>query len=139
MLHHLKPRQLHDAAAGDTAVRRLADRVGRIDRLVRVARADARGRPPLPQECDTVGDWLLRRAEALRLASSRPRALVTGRHLIARGLEPGPAFGPILEGCFEAQLDGRFEDLTGGLGYLDEMLQARFERPLEIKELPNSS
>ena len=61
--HHLKPRQLFDAKASDAAVRRLADKVGRIDRLARVARADAGGRPPLPPD-DEAASWLLERARA---------------------------------------------------------------------------
>ena len=56
--HHLKPRQLFDAKASDAAVRRLADKVGRIDRLARVARADAGGRPPLPPD-DEAASWVL--------------------------------------------------------------------------------
>ena len=44
---HLRPRGLFDARAGDGAIRRLASRVGRIDRFVRVAKADHMGRPPM--------------------------------------------------------------------------------------------
>ncbi|MDX1382422.1 MAG: HD domain-containing protein [Thermoanaerobaculia bacterium] len=145
VVHHLKPRQLYDAKAGDAAVRRLANKVGRIDRLVRVARADAWGRPPLRGDDDASGPWLLDRAEALALAASRPRPLVLGRHLVARGLDPGPGFGPLLDACFEAQLEGRFADLEGGLAFLDDMLAARNHTPstaedgAEIKDLPGSS
>jgi len=131
--HHLKPRQLFDANASDNAVRRLAHKVGRIDRLVRVARADAAGRPPLPPD-DASGRWLLLRAEALTLADHRPAPLVLGRHLVARGLEPGPRFGPILERCFEAQLDGEFTSLEGALAYLERLLEGS-----EIKARPGSS
>ncbi|HVR28552.1 MAG TPA: polynucleotide adenylyltransferase [Thermoanaerobaculia bacterium] len=120
--HHLKPRQLHDANASDAAVRRLANKVGRIDRLARVARADAGGRPPLPADDDAAGRWLLARAEALTLSDHRPTPLVLGRHLLARGLTPGPHFGPILDRCFEAQLDGEFSTLEQGLAFLDRLL-----------------
>jgi tRNA nucleotidyltransferase (CCA-adding enzyme) len=120
--HHLKPRQLHDAKASDGAVRRLANRVGRIDRLVRVARADAAGRPPLAAGDDAAASWLLERAEALTLAARRPAPLVLGRHLLARGLTPGPAFRPLLDRCFEAQLDGEFDGLEEGLAFLDRLL-----------------
>ena len=123
--HHLKPRQLYEAQATDAAVRRLANKVGRIDRLVRVARADAGGRPPLPTDDDAAGRWLLERAQALTLADRGPTPLVLGRHLIARGLEPGPAFGPLLDRCFEAQLDGEFQSLEGGLAYLDRLLEIK--------------
>jgi tRNA nucleotidyltransferase (CCA-adding enzyme) len=121
--HHLKPRQLYDAKASDSAVRRLANKVGRIDRLARVARADAGGRPPLPPDDDAAGSWLLARAQALELSNQRPTPLVLGRHLIERGFAPGPEFGPILDRCFEAQLDGAFATLEEGLVYLDRLLR----------------
>ena len=41
-----------------------------------------------------------------------------GAILIALGRAPGPAFGPILDAAFEAQLDGAFGDETGGLAWL---------------------
>ena len=112
---HLKPWMLYRDRASASAVRRLARRVGRIDRLVRVARADQAGRPPLPADGFTAGEWLLEQAERLELDSQAPRPIVLGRHLIALGLEPGRHFGPLLESCFEAQLDGAFDDLEGGL------------------------
>lgn len=119
---HMKPMQLFLAEAGAGAIRRLARRVGRIDRLVRVARADHRGRPPKPWDGHPAGAWLLDHAARLDLSDRAPDPIVKGRHLIERGLEPGPAFGPLLERCFEAQLDGRFGDLEGGLQHLDALL-----------------
>ena len=44
---HMRPLALHRDGAGDSAIRRLAARVKRIDRLVRVSHADKNGRPPL--------------------------------------------------------------------------------------------
>lgn len=125
VVDHLKPRQLFGGQAGDAAVRRLAHRVKRIDRLVRVARADARGRPPLDQaECPEC-DWLLARAEALRIRDRAPAPIVRGRDLIARGFAPGPAIGEFVDRCYEAQLDGAFEGRTAGLRYLDSLLRRR--------------
>ncbi|MEM6797360.1 MAG: HD domain-containing protein [Acidobacteriota bacterium] len=115
---HLRPIALFKAGSGAAAVRRLARRVGRIDRLIRVCRADHRGRPPIPWDGFPAGAWLLERAEALRVSSDAPSPLVLGRHLIALGLKPGRHFGPMLERCFEAQLDGAFADLESGLDYL---------------------
>jgi tRNA nucleotidyltransferase (CCA-adding enzyme) len=96
--------------------------VGRIDRLVRLARADHRGRPPKPWVGFPAGAWLLAQAEGLALSASKPSPIVQGRHLIARGLTPGRGFGPILNACFEAQLDGAFDSLEGGLAYLTGVL-----------------
>ncbi|MGD9547131.1 MAG: CCA tRNA nucleotidyltransferase [Candidatus Krumholzibacteriia bacterium] len=125
---HLRPEELHKAGAGDGAIRRLASRVGRIDRLVRVARADRRGRPPLEDDFP-AGPWLLERAEALKVERRAPRPLVQGRHLIALGRTPGPDFGPILDVCYEAQLDGAFTDEDGGLAYLRALLAGGTDRP----------
>ncbi len=125
VVDHLKPRQLYQARAGDAAVRRLAHRVKRIDRLVRVARADARGRPPLPPaDCEDC-DWLLGRAEALRIRDQAPERLVLGRDLIARGLPPGPEIGVLVDRCYRAQLDGMFEERADGLRFLDSLLGRR--------------
>ena len=119
--HHMKPFALWKAKAGDAAIRRLAVKVGRIDRLVRVARADDEGRPPFPSQPESI-DWLSAQAERLRVASAAPRPIVRGRDLIARGMRPGPVFGELLSKCYEAQLDGRFFDLSDGLRFLDRLL-----------------
>ena len=112
---HLKPFTLWDAKASPAAVRRLARRVGRIDRLVRVARADHQGRPPLPFDGFPAGDWLLARAEELAVRSGAPQPIVLGRHLIALGLRPGAHFKELLDACFEAQLEGEITDAESGL------------------------
>ena len=119
---HLAPRVFHNDKAGDGAIRRLARQVKRIDRLVRVAEADLAGRPPRKDEFPE-GPWLLEKAEELKVRDSEPKPIVLGRHLVERGMEPGPSFGPLLEECFEAQLDGAFADESGGLSYLDEILK----------------
>jgi tRNA nucleotidyltransferase (CCA-adding enzyme) len=118
---HLAPAQLHRSGAGDAAIRRLSRRVGRIDRLVRVAAADHAGRPPL-EEPFAAGAWLLARAGALEVVSAAPRPLVLGRHLIAEGLSPGPSFGPLLRACYEAQLAGAFAGEAEGVAYLRRLL-----------------
>lgn len=125
VVDHLKPRQLHGGAAGDAAVRRLAHRVRRIDRLVRVARADALGRPPLRPEAFPDCDWLLERAEALRIRDRAPERIVRGRDLIDRGLPPGPEIGELVERCYRAQLNGEFEGRRAGLRHLDRLLARR--------------
>jgi tRNA nucleotidyltransferase (CCA-adding enzyme) len=98
--------------------------VGRIDRLVRVAAADIAGRPPRNDDFPE-GPWLLERAEELKVKDSEPKPIILGRHLIERGFLPGPEFSPILEQCFEEQLEGTFKDLNGGLSFLDHLLESR--------------
>ncbi len=115
VLCHLRPRALFDANASDSAVRRLARQVKRIDRLVRVARADHAGRPPKPFDGFPAGAWLLERARKLDVEAQAPTPLVMGRHLLELGMLPGPRLGEILDDCYEAQLDGEFTTLDEGL------------------------
>lgn len=117
---HMAPFSMWRSHAGDAAVRRLAARVVRLDRLIRVARADALG-------CgagDSSGikqqealSWLAERAEALEVKSSVPTPILQGRHLVAMGLRPSPAFGKILSAAYEAQLDGRIDDLDSAIAF----------------------
>jgi tRNA nucleotidyltransferase (CCA-adding enzyme) len=121
---HLAPALLHRQGSSDAAVRRLARRVGRIDLLVRVAAADHAGRPPLTDPF-VAGEWLLERAGALQVKQGPPKPIVLGRHLIAEGLAPGPAFKPILDACYEAQLSGEITDEAGGIAWARRLLAER--------------
>ncbi len=118
---HLTPRTFYKDKASDGAIRRLARKVKRIDRLVRVAAADICGRPPRRDDFPE-GPWLLKRAEELQVKDAEPKPIIQGRHLIDHGLQPGPDFGPILEQCFEAQLDGRFSESESALAYLRKII-----------------
>ena len=118
---HLTPRVFYKDHASDGAIRRLAAKVKRIDRLVRVAAADIAGRPPRKDDFPE-GPWLLKRAEELKVRDSEPQPIIMGRHLIERGLQPGPPFTPILNQCFEAQLEGEFHTLKDGLCFLDQTI-----------------
>jgi tRNA nucleotidyltransferase (CCA-adding enzyme) len=129
---HLAPLQLYEARAGDAAVRRLARRVGRIDRLIRVARADQAGRPPHELGSFPAGDWLLGRARALDVEAQAPQRIVKGRHLIALGMREGAELGSILERCYRAQLDGEFSTLEAGLDYA----RVRWQIGTESREQP---
>ncbi len=121
---HAHVGELFRARSSDAAVRRLAGRVGRIDRLVRVVRADYLGRPPLDSREVPAAAWLLERAQALAVDRSGPVPLIQGRHLVALGLSPGPRFKPLLDDCFQAQLEGEFMDVEGGIDYLKSLLDA---------------
>jgi len=121
---HLRPRALFDVQASDGAIRRLAKQVTRIDRLVRVARADHAGRPPKVFDGFPAGDWLLARATALAVDRQVPLPIIMGRHLLELGVQPGPDMGRVLDDCFEAQLDGEFLTLDEGLAYTKRKLSA---------------
>ena len=100
----------------DGAVRRLGLRLrpATIEQLAAVIRAD--GGPNSAREADT----LLARAVALGVKDEAPKPLVLGRHLIARGMKPGPEMGKLLAVLFEAQLSGVFMALEGGLAWIDK-------------------
>ena len=119
---HMRPSTLFKAKASDAAIRRLAARVGRIDRLVRVARADVLGRPPLTSTGYPAGDWLLAAARRLDVEMHPPEPLVLGRHLMTLGQQPGPAFGRILAKCYDAQLEGKFTTVEAGIHYAELLM-----------------
>ena len=120
--NHGRPAQLFAQQAGDGAVRRLARDVDRIDRLLRVVRADLGGRGSASDLDPPAVRWLAERAEALAVADARLEPLILGRHLRSRRLRPGPRYGRLLRACYEAQLDGEFADVEGGLSFLDGLL-----------------
>lgn len=119
---HMRPFAMWKDKSSDGAVRRLAAKVGRIDRLLRVAAADDSGRPPYPSEPEHL-EWLRRKALRLEVESSKPKPVLKGRDLIKRGMKPGAAFGRILKKCYDAQLDGVFTDEGGAEKFLDEILK----------------
>jgi tRNA nucleotidyltransferase (CCA-adding enzyme) len=115
--HHLA----HLQQITDRAVRRLANflQPATIAELCLVMTADHFGRPPKPRVIHEGVLELRAKAEELRLRESAPKPLLQGRHLIARGLEPGKHFGTLLSEAFEAQLEGEFTDIEGALKWLD--------------------
>ena len=114
---HMRPFAMWKDRSSDGAIRRLAAKVVRIDRLIRVAAADDAGRPPYPSEPEPL-KWLAREAERLKVADSAPKPLVQGRDLIALGMKPGVAFGKILKAAYEAQLDGKFMTREDGVKFV---------------------
>ena len=116
---HMRPFAMWRDKSSDGAIRRLAAKVVRIDRLIRVAAADDAGRPPFPSEPEPLR-WLVEQAERLRVADSAPKPIVQGRDLIALGMKPGVEFGRILKAAYEAQLDGKFTDLKGGIEHVEK-------------------
>ena len=114
---HMMPYAMWKSKARDSAIRRLALKVGSIERLIRVCMADEMGRPPLPA-CSEALEWLSAEATRLQVKDSMPKPIVQGRDLIALGMKPGVEFGVILKKCFEAQLDGEFSDHEAGCRHL---------------------
>ena len=103
--HHLAPALFVRNRATAKGYRRLARKLERagvsIELLVRVARADHLGRTTADALAGRfeAGDAFLAAARTHGVEYTAPRDAVLGRHLIERGLTPGPGFGPILERC----------------------------------------
>jgi tRNA nucleotidyltransferase (CCA-adding enzyme) len=125
---HLAPMLLGASEAGAPAYRRLARRLAAhgvsMQLLERSARADAWGRTTREALDRTFihGDRFLAMTAALGVPREGPRDVVLGRHLIARGLDPGPHFRDILAACRDHQ------DETGELDpqrILDTVLAER--------------
>jgi tRNA nucleotidyltransferase (CCA-adding enzyme) len=124
VVHHLVHH--HGDGYTDAQVRRLARKLApaTIDDLALVMISDSRGRPPLdsPETLAMIAE-LRTKARALALEKAAPKPILQGRHLLALGYQPGPAFKPVLGTAFEAQLDGAFADETGGFAWLQQRLQ----------------
>ena len=107
--HHLAPALFIRNGATAKGYRRLARKLERagvsIELLVRVARADHLGRTTEDAVAGRfdAGDAFLAAARAHSVERAAPRDAVLGRHLVERGMRPGPGFGPILERCREIQ------------------------------------
>ena len=116
--YHMSPPIFHKDKSGPKAIRKLAVKVGRLDRLTRVSLADQEGRPPLLADIDAAGEWLLNQAQKLNIADKRPQPLIKGRDLIEIGFQPGPSFKNTLDSCFSAQLDGEFNTIIEARDWL---------------------
>lgn len=100
------------------AVRRLARRLppATMTELVLVCGADKAGRgdPAVP---NPAAAWL-EAARNLRVQERPAKGILTGDHLIAAGMTPGPPFKPLLAAALEAQDAGEFGDEAGALRWL---------------------
>lgn len=119
---HSQVQTLYDRQASDSAIRRLARQVGRIDRLVRVARCHQMGRSPRQFERFPAGEWLLQRAQVLDVEQAAPKPLVIGRHLVELGLGESPQVGRILDACYEAQLEGVIVTVEAGIEHAKRLI-----------------
>lgn len=126
VVHHLVHHHGQGDAYSDSQVRRLARKLApaTIDDLALVMTADSLGRPPLqsPETHRLIAE-LRAKAGALALERAAPKPILLGRHLLALGFTPGPAFKPVLDAAFEAQLDGAFLDESGAIVWLQRRLQ----------------
>lgn len=104
----------------DRAVRRLSKRLEpeNISGLLAVMTADSLGRPPLSRGVPSNVLNLAAKAEELNVREAAPEPILLGRHLLDQGLKPGRELGALLNAAYQAQLEGKFEDLDGALEWV---------------------
>lgn len=102
------------------AVRRLARRLVpcTLAELALVCQADHAGRGD-PEAISPAAEWL-ELGRGLSVQEQPTKGLLTGHHLIAVGMTPGPKFRPLLAEALAAQDAGEFEDEAGALRWLAE-------------------
>ncbi|MDX8383224.1 MAG: tRNA nucleotidyltransferase [Ghiorsea sp.] len=102
------------------AVSRLAYRLSpaSIELWEVLTEADASGRAPAPASRPAL-PWL-QCAKELKVQHEKPRAIVTGKLLMAWGTLPTPAMGKALKKAYQAQLDGCFADEMSGKSWLEK-------------------
>jgi tRNA nucleotidyltransferase (CCA-adding enzyme) len=126
--HHLAPALFHKNGATPKAYRRLARDLAlsgvHSDLLLRVATADHLGRTTDDAFARRFpsGDHFRKMMESLELTLEAPKDVVLGRHLIARGLRPGPEFGRLLAECRDVQDETGWDDPEK---ILDRVLEER--------------
>ncbi len=123
---HLMPSQLYKQDSKDSAIRRLSTRVN-IEDLVILAKADHFGRTTeeANKKSYPAGEWLLTKAQELKVHREKPKTLLQGRDLITRGMQAGKEFKTILDDAYEAQLEGEFTNHKEALLWLDDYLSSR--------------
>ena len=103
--------KLSMSALSSSDVLRLAVRVGRIDRVVRLGEI-------LGVDFAALG----KAANDLGVLNVAPQPLLMGRDLIAMGYKPSALFKKYLDACFEAQLDGKFTTHEGACAYFRNVI-----------------
>jgi len=101
------------------AVRRLARRLvpATLTELALVCAADAKGRGN-PDAWSNADAWF-ELGRDLKVEERPAKGLLTGDHLIAAGMRPGPAFRPLLAEALAAQDAGEFDDVGGAVRWLE--------------------
>ncbi len=96
-----------------------------IDELLAIHKADALASIGLTEDIDYCEYYL----RELPSGPIDPPPLVTGHDLVSHGLEPGPAFGGILDQIREAQLDGQIHSKRKALAWLDRWIEQGIDGP----------
>ena len=117
-----------DSISYKTVARLVKDLEGEDFLLVLLDFADRVSREPDPLEfqgLDEISRWLLERKEEYNLNLDTIRPLIMGRHLLARGVQPGREMGKWLDQLYERQLNGDFSSLEDGLALYAQMVDGK--------------
>lgn len=114
----------HMFQISETSVKRMALKLhpATLQDLCAVMEADKRGRPPHPDVCPDVIHDILSLSSKLNVVSIRPSPIILGRHLLELGCKPGKQMGAVISQCFDAQLEGIFSDLEGGINHAKSLI-----------------
>ena len=118
--YHMIPDQFFKQQVSDAAILRLSNKVGSIRRLLRVCKADKNGRGEPYNPHYPTGEWLLEKAEVLKVTKSPIPPLLKGRHLIKEGLAPNKKFSNLLEIAYQAQINGEICTVKEAIKFLKE-------------------
>ncbi|MDR1414037.1 MAG: polynucleotide adenylyltransferase [Puniceicoccales bacterium] len=122
---HITPRLLYEHDRSDSGILHLANKVERIDRLLRLCYNDFTGRAGWEDRYDEeIEKYLENAAQRLGVFANKPIPIIQGRHLMQLGLLPSEKFSEILKHCFMAQLNCEFSDLQSGISYLQKLVQS---------------
>lgn len=111
VLDHLTPMHFHRQPPKASAYRRLARKLAAkgttMEMLEKVSRSDSLGRTTPDALAGTFepGVVFLEKSKDLDLSTKPMNDVVMGRHLLARGMRPGPEFGKVLDKCREVQYE----------------------------------
>lgn len=110
----------HIGTINERSVRRLSQRVSpsSIGLLAKLIEADHSGRSPLPKGMPDNAKAMLEVADIVAVKDSMPAPILTGKHLIDLGMQPGPLFGTILKEAYQRQLDGVITSLEDAILYV---------------------
>jgi len=105
--HFSHPKMKATPKAYRNLARKLSEAGTTVEMLYKVAKADHFGRttPDAIARLFPAGDDFLQKAREIKVEEKPEPDVVMGRHLIARGMQPGPQFGKILDACRDIQYE----------------------------------
>lgn len=111
-------KELSNPEAPEGQLRRLALKIKKVPLFLQVVKAVTSNM----NGDNSLSEQLYNNFKRLNIHINPPEPIIQGRHLMALGIPSGPKMGKVLKQCFEAQLDGVFNNLEDGLGYLHNFI-----------------